>query len=273
MQVSAKSPLISVIMGVYNCKNKELLKKSVESIVSQTFKDWELIICNDGSSDNTLQYLNEIAEIDSRIKIISYRDNKGLAYALNQCIDVAKGELIARQDDDDVSSNNRFERQVEVFKNGTEYAIVGTNATVFDENGVWGKYLLEEYPTKDSFLWTNPFAHPTVMIEKKALVECGCYRVAKETRRCEDYDLFMRMYSLGYKGKNIQEELYSYQISNGRKKYRPMKYRVDEAIVRFKGYRNMHMGIRAIPFIFKPIVLGLIPQCLFRSVRKAVYSR
>ena len=68
---------VSVIMGVYNCKNEELLKKSVDSIINQTYKNWEFIICNDGSTNNTLEMLNEIAQKDSRIKIISYSTNKG----------------------------------------------------------------------------------------------------------------------------------------------------------------------------------------------------
>ena len=67
---------VSVIMGVYNCKNEELLKKSVDSIINQTYKNWEFIICNDGSTNNTLEMLNEIAQKDSRIKIISYSTNK-----------------------------------------------------------------------------------------------------------------------------------------------------------------------------------------------------
>ena len=74
---------VSVIMGVYNCKNEELLRKSVDSIINQTYKNWEFIICNDGSTNNTLEMLNEIAKKDPRIKIISYSTNKGLNYALN----------------------------------------------------------------------------------------------------------------------------------------------------------------------------------------------
>ena len=81
---------VSVIMGVYNCKNEELLRKSVDSIINQTYKNWEFIICNDGSTNNTLEMLNDIAKKDSRIKIISYSKNKGLNYALNTCLKEAK---------------------------------------------------------------------------------------------------------------------------------------------------------------------------------------
>ena len=128
-------PEISVIMGVYNCKNVDLLKKSVESVIAQTYKDWEFIICNDGSSDNTLDVLQEIKKLDSRIRIISYNKNHGLAYALNKCLKAANGKYIARQDDDDYSVKNRFEMQLVEFNKHPEYSIIGTNAFVFDDKG------------------------------------------------------------------------------------------------------------------------------------------
>ena len=82
---------VSVIMGVYNCKDKKMLKKSIDSIINQTYSNWEYIICNDGSTDNTLEELNKIVQVDSRIKVISYDKNKGLNYALNMCLKEAKG--------------------------------------------------------------------------------------------------------------------------------------------------------------------------------------
>ena len=105
-------PKISVIMGVYNNKNFDLLEKSVESIITQTFTDWEFIICNDGSVNETLPQLDKIAAKDSRIKVLSYSQNKGLNYALNECLQCAKGEYIARQDDDDISKPERLEKEM-----------------------------------------------------------------------------------------------------------------------------------------------------------------
>ena len=264
---------ISVIMGVYNCKDAEMLNRSVDSIINQTEQDWELIICNDGSTDNTLSVLNQICKKDSRIRIISYKKNKGLAFALNQCIRFSTGRYIARQDDDDISLPNRFKIQLEFLKNHKEYSFVGSKAIVFDENGDWGEYKVDEHPTVKSFLWTNPFAHPTVMFDALALKKSGGYRVSKETRRCEDYDLFMRMYSYGYIGYNIQDNLYKYRIINDNKKYRPMKYRIDESIVRFKGYRQL--GLLPIGFFYaiKPILIGIIPQHVFRIIRQKNYKK
>lgn len=265
-------PEVSIIMGVYNCKKKELLKKSVESIIGQTYTKWEFIICNDGSTDDTLQYLFEIAKLDERIRIISYEKNKGLANALNECIKVAKGKYIARQDDDDISDANRLEKQIAVLSADNRISIIGCAAFVFDEdNGVWGEYSVKKEIDRYDFLWTNPFAHPTVMMRKADLVECGGYRVAKETRRCEDYDLFMRMYAKGYFGENLQEKLYYYRIVNDNKKYRPMKYRIDEAIIRYKGFKMLSLYPKGLMYIFKPIIIGVIPQKLFKLIRKKQY--
>ena len=265
--------LISVIMGVYNCKNISLLYESVNSIIGQTESNWEIIICDDGSTDNTLNELRKIEKLDSRIKVITYEKNHGLSYALNECIKVSKGKYIARQDDDDISLPNRFEIQLEFFKRHPEYSIVGSKAIVFDDNGEWGEYDVEERPTINSFLWTNPFAHPTVMFDAVALKSLGGYRVSKETRRCEDYDLFMRMYAKGYIGYNIQNNLYKYKIINGNEKYRPMKYRIDEAIVRWKGYKQLNLFPKGIFFGLKPIAIGIIPQKIFKIVRIKVYRK
>lgn len=265
-------PKVSIIMGVFNCKDKAKLRKSVESIINQTYRNWEFVICNDGSSDDTHKFLDEIKEMDSRIKIVSYKTNKGLAYALNYALKNSEGEYIARQDDDDYSESTRLEKEVHFLDRNPEYAMVGTAAVVYDDNGIWGDYPVEEKPTKKSFLWNNPFIHPVMMMRKEALEAVGGYRISKETRRCEDYDLFMRMYAKGYIGFNIQEMLYRYYKENKRdSKYRPMRVRLEEAKVRFIGYRKMNILLPGIFYVLKPIIIGLIPQKLFRVIEKRQY--
>ena len=265
-------PKISVIMGVYNCKDINLLNESVNSIINQSYTDWEFIICNDGSTDNTLDILNDIKKRDERIRIISYEKNKGLRYALNKCIEISEGEYIARQDDDDISDCNRLEKQLDYLENNVDISVVGCTAIVFDGINEWGKYKVPENPQNTDFYWNSPFIHPSVIMRKQDLIKAGCYRISKETRRCEDYDLFMRMYSLGMKGHNIQENLYKYKVTNGNKKYRPMKYRIDEAKVRFIGYKSMGILIKGIPYIIKPIIIGLIPQCIFKKITEKQYK-
>lgn len=263
---------VSVIMGVYNCKNYELLKKSVDSILKQTLSDFEFLICNDGSTNDTLKYLKEIEKNDSRIRILSYEMNRGLNYALNTCLKEAKGKYIARQDDDDISYPNRLEEEYSFLEDNPEYAIVGTLADVFDDNGVWGEYYNPERPRKNDFYWNSPFMHPTIMIRKEAYDFVNGYRISKETRRCEDIDLFMRMYAAGYKGYNIQKRLYSYRMVNDPKiKYRPMKYRIDEAVVKYKGYRAMGNLFFGLPYVVKPILVGMLPQKILYLIKKQRY--
>lgn len=267
--------LISVIMGVYNCKDLELLKQSVQSIINQTYQNWEFIICNDGSTDDTLESLKTISKMDQRIRILSYKENVGLNYALNTCIAAANGEFLARQDDDDISEPLRFEKQVAFLIEHNDYDIVGTTAKIYDNKGYWGDYLVPQFPCVKDFFWNSPFIHPSTMIRSSSISKAGGYRVAKETRRCEDYDLFMRMYSMGMKGYNIQEQLYCYRMINDpNKTYRPMKYRVDEAKVRYIGFKNMGgklLCLKTLPYIFKPIIIGCIPSQIFSIIRRKQY--
>ena len=265
-------PKVSIIMGVYNCKNYELLDKSISSVLNQSFTDFEFIICDDGSTNDTLKCLEKYAKKDKRIKILSYRKNKGLNYALNLCLRNSKGEYIARQDDDDISKPDRIKKEVNFLDLHKEYAMVGTLAEVFDDNGIWGKYNNPEKPTKNDFYWNSPFMHPTIMIRRYVYDAVGGYRIAKETRRCEDIDLFMRMYAIGYKGYNLQEYLYLYRMINEPNiKYRPMKYRLDEAIVKYKGYKLMGNLKKGIPYVVKPVLVGLIPQKILYCIKKRMY--
>lgn len=261
-------------MSTYNCKDFVSLENSVMSIINQTFTDFEFIIYNDGSSDEgkTSDYLKEIAKLDSRIKVVDCSQNHGLAYAKNKMIEMSSGKYITAQDDDDVSHPERLEKEVKFLDSNPEYDFVGTVAKVFDGNGIWGHYDLVEKPTKESFLWNSPFLHPSVMFRREVLKEVNGYRVAKETMRAEDYDLFFRLYAKGYKGFNIQEDLFEYRIENDQsKKYRPMSDRIQEAKVRYKGFRSLGMLIKGIPFILKPILIGMIPQKVFYFIRKKIY--
>lgn len=266
-------PEVSVIMGVYNCKNFKLLNESVQSIIDQTYTDWEFIICNDGSTDNTLDELKKISQLDERIKILSYDQNKGLETALNTCLKEATGKYIARQDDDDISYPDRFEKEIDFLKNNPKYSWVGTIAKVYDDEGIYGTYKLVEKPEKKTFLWASPFLHPSVIFRKEALDACNGYRIGKELKRCEDYDLFMRMYAAGMIGYNMQEELYQYKVvRNNKKAYRPMKDRINEAKVRHYGFKKMGIGFRGIPYILKPIIIGLIPRAVFNKIIEKKYS-
>lgn len=264
-------PRVSIAMGVYRPRRDYLLD-SVESIIAQTFEDWELIICNDGSADNaTEDILNEVVSLDSRVKTVGYSQNKGLAFALNTCIENAQGEYIARQDDDDRSLPRRLQEQVRYLDGHPGCSFVGSEASVFDAGGQWGHYDLEADPVAETFLWNSPFIHPTVVFRRDALDAAKGYRVVSETERVEDYDLFMRLVAIGYSGHNIKDDLYEYRIDRDSEKYRPMATRINEARVRARGFRALGLGVKSLPYIAKPVVLGLIPGKLMGAIRRTRY--
>lgn len=260
---------VSVIMGIYKMMNKEsIVKLAIDSILNQTYKDFEFIICDDGSNDGTYEMVQNLIKNDKRVILIRNKENKGLAYSLNHCLSIAKGKYIARMDADDISMSNRFEKQVKFLDEHLEYAVVGCNMLYINENGIWGNRVLAEKPTKKSFLFTSPFAHPTVIMRKEILDLLNGYKVEKITRRLEDYDLFMRLYANGYKGYNMQEFLYQFREDNDAFKRRAYKYRWDEIQVRYRGFKALDLMPSGFLYVIKPLIIGLIPQVILAKLRK-----
>lgn len=262
----SKKPKVSVIMGVLNAEKR--LEESIKSIQNQTFEDWEFIICDDGSTDGTIDLLKSIAHYDNRIILLKNKKNIGLASTLNRCIDASRGEYIARMDDDDFSYPDRLKIQFDFLNNNREYDFVSSAIDSYNgEIVVANKEVRCIIPQKEDFLWGNCFVHPATMFRASKLKDVGGYRVAKETRRAEDYDLFMRMYARGMKGYNIQKPLLRYYINPVAMKKRKYKYRIDEMIVRYKGFKALNLFPRGIIYIFKPLIVGLIPNSILFDIR------
>ena len=260
-------PKVSVIMGVYNSSNKQMLVEAIESILKQSYTDFEFIICDDGSTDDTFDFLQEYIKKDKRCNLIKNDINSGLAYSLNHCLSVAQGEYIARMDADDISENTRFEEEVKFLEENSGYSIVGTAINLFDEKGIFAKKVLTEKPSKYNMLMNAPFVHPSVMIRTSALKKIGGYRVDKETRRCEDYDLWMRLYAAGEKGYNLSKILFNYREDRISYKKRKYKYRIDEAKVRYKGFKMLGLLPKGYLYVVKPLVIGLLPQKLVSRIK------
>ncbi len=263
-------PKVSIIMGVYNCA--KTLRASIDSILAQTFTDWEFIICDDGSKDETFVILQEYGErYPEKFVILKNEKNCGLTKTLNICIAHCSPQVtyIARMDGDDISLPKRLEKQITFLDKHKEIAFLGCNVNLFDENGRWGKRKLPERPNRKDFLWTSPFVHPTVIIRKQAISVVDGYHDCPQTNRCEDYDLWMRLYSIGLIGYNLQEELFDYfegRASYGKRKYR---YRFNEAKVRFHGYKTLGLLPQGFFYAIKPLLVGLIPAKVMIAIRKS----
>lgn len=256
-------------MGVYNCA--DTLAPSIESILAQSFGDFEFLLCDDGSKDETYNVVLEFAKKDKRIVPLKNEVNMGLSKTLNKCISVARGEYMARMDGDDVSLPERFARQVEFLDKNPGIALCGTSFEFIDDRGIWGELYYPEYPKPLNFLLRSPFAHPTIMIRSEVMRKLGGYRVGAGVGRSEDYDLFLRLYAEGYRGYNFQDILFNYREERTSFNKRKFRYTFTEANVRASGYKKLGLMPWAAPFVIKPIFVGLIPPAVYRLMRKAMF--
>lgn len=204
------TPAISVILPVYN--GEAYIREAIESILKQTFSNFELIIINDGSSDNSGKILHDLAASDSRIVLIE-RQNTGLVTTLNEGIEKARGEFIARMDADDVAMPERFALQHARMVAEPELGVLGSFIKIIDKFGCFirlGDYPVTPIETARFLEHGCPVAHPTVMMRREAVLKAGGYR--KAFSHCEDYDLWLRISELGYRIANLPEALLNYRM-------------------------------------------------------------
>ncbi len=199
-------PLISVVLPVYN--GKLHLEEAIESILAQSFTNFELILIDDGSTDTSQKILREFELRDRRVRVIT-QENKGLATTLNEAIKNSYGMFVARMDQDDIALPNRLERQLEwLEKTGAD--ICGSWVRFFGAGGrrVWKCYQTDQ-AIKIDMLFRSPLAHPAVLM-RADVAKNFCYR--PEFDKAEDYDLWVRFAQAGLKMTNIPEVLLLYRI-------------------------------------------------------------
>jgi len=202
-------PKVSVIMSVYN--GERYLLEAIDSIINQTFEDFEFIIINDGSTDGTKEIVESYD--DERIMLIE-QANMGLTKSLNRGLRLANGEYIARMDADDISHPERLHRQVSFLEQNKDIGLIGTDLLVINENGklLYKINLPPDNPTiKQNMLKCNQFGHGSVMFRKECIDKVGFYR--EEVGPAEDYDLWLRIAD-EYDIANISEPLYQWRFHN-----------------------------------------------------------
>lgn len=258
-------PEVSVIIGTYNGESR--ISKTIDSILNQTFQDFELIICDDASTDQTVDVIEKYIENDPRIILIKNSTNQKLSITLNHCLSIAKGEFIVRIDDDDIAHKDRIQYQIDFMKKHPEYVVLGTSRNLFDQNGIWGCDIRPEGEiTVIDIALGKSFIHPSVMMRKKVLDEVNGYTVGKNVERTEDLDLWYKILSQGYKGFSTNRVLLDYYedlSSYGRRKY---KYRICEYKVRNYYCNKLHLPFKCKLYAYRPLLVGLLP-------RKFLYSK
>lgn len=254
------NPKVSIIMGIYNCEST--LKESLESIINQTYENWELILCDDCSSDNTYEIAKEIAsQYPEKIKLLKNDKNLTLAPTLNKCLEHVTGKYIARQDGDDLSNINRLKEQVRFLESNSDYDLVGSNMISFDEKGEHGIHKIKLNPTKKDYLKNGTiFFHATILMKTEVMKKLGGYCTKWYAIQAEDYELWSRFVLDGYNGINLDRELY--YVRENRETYRRknIKRRLRGLILRFKINMKLKAPIKSYSFIFKDILAICIPK-------------
>ncbi len=239
-----EAPLISIIIACYNAE--KYIDQCMEELVNQTYANIEVIVCDDASTDESLMMLRKWAKKDARIKVLNNDKNLFAAKTRNKCFKEAKGDYFCIQDIDDISRRNRVEKLLEEIQKG-HIDFVSSAMQCF--NGYQDNLAdilspPKEYPTKTDFLSGISFCHPATMFTRECIEAVGGYRVSRNTRRCQDYDLFMRLYAKGYRGKNIRTPLYLYRRNEDTlKRGWTLSATMCEYKVRKYGYKEMKLPL------------------------------
>ena len=257
---------VSFIIASYNCS--QFFNECLQSIFSQSYNgEIEIIVCDDCSTDGTSDLLAKYAD-DGKIVYLKNETNQGAAQSRNNCISVAKYDYLAILDADDYISHDRLEKQVAVLDNNPAIDFVSTGIQRFYDDGERINFVpRKEFPQAKDFLFSLPFFHATTMFRKSILERVDGYRIAKEKRRGQDYDLFMRIYAAGGRGCNIKDITYFYRcFRQHNKKKDSYSVRVDEAKIRAKGFKAMGIGPIRYIYIMKPLILGLLSQKIIDKI-------
>ncbi|AIH02043.1 glycosyl transferase family 2 [Riemerella anatipestifer CH3] len=208
--MSVSFPTISVVMSVYNAE--EYLEESIDSILNQTYSNFEFIIIDDCSTDSSFAILKEYATKDSRIKLLQKKENKGtqgFIENLNWGLEEARGKYIARMDADDISHPTRFEKQVDFLDNNPSVFIIGAQLDLINEkNEIIGEKLAstDNEEIQERMLKTIQLFHPVIMFRNEGL------RYREKVWYCEDYELYLRLMSKQKKMANLPIKLLKYRV-------------------------------------------------------------
>lgn len=261
------SERVSIIMGIYNCATT--LPEAVDSILNQTYTDWKLIMCDDGSNDDTYLVASGYRDdYPEKIVLLKNGCNRGLNYTLNHCLRYAKGEYIARMDGDDISLPTRLEEEVKFLDEHLEYAIVSTPMIYFDENGDFRQGVGHGEANPQKLITGTIHPHAPCMVRSEAYKAVGGYAESSSRIRVEDWDLWIRMYEKGFRGYNLEKPLYKMRDDRNAYSRRKLKYRINEARVGATAVKKLGMSPFRYVFCLRPIVVGLLPSFIYRFLHR-----
>lgn len=261
-------PKISILMGIYNCAST--LPEAIDSILAQTYPNWELILCDDGSKDDTYAVAESYrSRYPEKIILIQNEKNMGLNHTLNHCLQHATGEFISRMDGDDLSMPTRFEKELNFLLENPQFAIVSTPMVYFDETGDWktGKCNCQE-PVPAMLVHGTIHCHAPCMLRADAMRQVGGYSVDKKLLRVEDWHLWLKLYAAGYRGYNLTEPLYKMRDDQAAASRRKFRYRFNESYVSMLAVKTFRLPLWKYVYALRPILVGLLPMPVYNYLHR-----
>lgn len=259
---------ISILMGIYNCA--DTLPEAIDSILAQTYTDWELILCDDGSRDDTYAVAESYRQrFPDQIILLKNQRNMGLNYTLNHCLEHASGRFIARMDGDDISLPRRFELELAALEAEPDLAVVSCPMFYFDEQGerLSGR-AVTEYPDPGMLVHGPVHCHAPCMVRAEVMQQVGGYSVDKRLLRVEDWHLWLKIYAAGGQGRNLPDPLYKMRddrVAAGRRRFR---FRLNEAYMTALAVKTLKLPLWKYVFVLRPILVGLLPGPVYRYLHK-----
>ncbi len=269
-----ESGKVTFIMSVFNAERT--LRDALDSLLAQTYADWDCVVCDDASTDSSYSILQDYqSRFPGKFILLKNDANKRLAFSLNRCLEVATGEFIARMDADDKSCPDRLEKQVEFLRSHPDIVLVGTAMQRFYDDGSLGAIDTPrcEFPDYWEPHRSNVFNHATIMTYKSGYDQLGGYTVLPRTVGGQDRDLWFRFIKVGFKGANMSAPLYMVREDRDAIKRRTMKdYWISYQNTIF-GYRLLHYPWH---WYIKPtlgLLKGFVPYHLvqlYRRIQKGI---
>jgi glycosyltransferase involved in cell wall biosynthesis len=250
----------TVLMSVYN--GLPYLSEAIESVLAQTYRDFEFLIIDDASTDGSDRVLSKYATRDPRIKILTNQRNRGLGYSLARGVEAASGTWIARIDADDIARPDRLQLQMNHVEQHPEVDVLGGHISFINERGDF----LFEKPVPISheeiyrLIWTNPFNHITVLFRRESILKVGSY--SDRTRRSEDYELWVRCAAAGLRFANLPVVLTDYRFSEDNLKRNSFPVLLERLAIGWKGCRLVKAPLTAYIGVTVPFIVGVLPSRL-----------
>ena len=254
------TPPITVLMSVYN--DLPYLKDAVESILNQSFTNFEFLIFDDASTDGSSAVLQQYASKDTRIKLITNQTNRGLGFNLARGVKMARSPWIARMDADDLAFPNRLQLQLNYVQAHPDVSIVGGWAIDINNNG---QFISErKVPTTDGqikkLIWTNPLIHGTVLFNKADIERVGSY--SRKLAKRQDYDLWFRCAQAGLKFANLPQPLIKYRFTDNTLQRNNWKVALVHLRIGWRGCWQVKASPIAYLGVTKQLIIVLLPPPL-----------